>query len=151
MKPLQIARDALKVVWNHKSLWLFGFFLAGGGGVSGQYSKPFKSAHAAAPQALPGWLLPAVAGAVVIAAALLLFTFVSEGALIDSARKAKAGEAARVRDGMRAGLRSFWRVLGVKLSVAGVMVLSAAVLALPFFHAVTHALPKWAVAAMVVP
>jgi hypothetical protein len=149
MKPLSIAKEALKAVWNHKSLWLFGFFAAGSSTLSARSSPTFHTTHAA--HEVPAWLPPALAVAVVLAIGMLFFIFASHGALIDAARKVKAGEQTGVRSGMRAGLDSFGRVAGVTLLMALVLLSSAAVLAAPMVVALLLGAAKWMVAVTALP
>jgi hypothetical protein len=149
MKPLSIAKEALKAVWNHKSLWLFGFFVASSGTVSGRSTPQLH--NAVAPHQLPAWLPPALAVAVVMAVGMLFFIVASHGALIDAARKVKEGEPTGVRTGLRAGLGSFWRVAGVTLSMLLVTALSATVLAAPVGVALLLGASKWIAAAIALP
>jgi hypothetical protein len=150
MKPLSIAKEALKAVWNHKSLWLFGFFLAGSGAVSTRSLPQFHSTGAA-PHPLPAWLPPVFVIAIIIAVGMLFFILTSEGALIDAGNKVKSGEATGVRSGVRVGLRAFWRVTGVKLTMTALLLTSAAVLAAPLMLALKHGVAGWVVALLALP
>jgi hypothetical protein len=148
MKTMSIAKDALKAVWNHKSLWLFGFFAAAAGGAGGGQTRAHGSGAA---HELPAWLPPALAVAAVIALGVMFMMLTSQGALIDGARKAKNGEATGVGAGFRAGLASFWKVAGIVVSMGLLMLLSAAVLAAPMAAALLLGASMWIVAPLALP
>ena len=126
MNPFSLAKDAVRLVWNHKVLWAFGFFIAGGAG--GAVSR----SHAAgAGGATPLWLWPAVGAALVLGLAFAVLHVAAEGALIDGARGSKAQEPVTLRSGFRAGFARFGAVLGVKALVVAMMLGITAVVLSP--------------------
>ena len=143
MRPIKVAQDAFKALWSHKILWLFGFFVAagGGGGGGGARAKNFSSAAASTHAGLPGWFWPVLAVGVVFAIGALVMHLLSEGALIDGARRSRQGETVTARDGFRAGLASFGRVLGIKVVVGGLIAVPLLVMLTPAVLAALHIIP----------
>lgn len=111
MDVFRIARDSLSTVWNHKYLWLFGFFVAGAGSGGGHGGgAPTASSAAGVPQ----WVFLLLAGAAVLGLAALVMYIISEGALIEGVGQVQRGERYSIKHGMRGGLGHFWRVLDAR-------------------------------------
>ena len=110
MDIIRIAKEALSTAWNHKYLWLFGFFVAGAsGGGGGQGGAP----TAGGAGVVPDWVFLLLAGGAVLGLVALTMYIISEGALIEGVVKVREGEEFSIRAGFRSGLSHFWRVLGV--------------------------------------
>jgi hypothetical protein len=148
MDLMAIARQAWQMTWRHKALWMFGLFVVatgggGGGGDSGVKDQAGGDATA--------WLWPIVVAGVVAGLAALWMHVVSEGALIDAARRVRAGEVPRNREELRAGRAAFGRVVRVKLLGFAAMIGLAALLAVPALLAVAEVLPVLTAIAVGVP
>ncbi|MGC4118116.1 MAG: hypothetical protein QM765_26915 [Myxococcales bacterium] len=141
MDILSIVKQAWKLLWNNKYLWVFGFFMAGAGGGAGGPSS--KHGAAGTHEALPLWVWPLIAGGALLGLAALFMHVVSEAALIEGVRERGAEHPFSLREGFRTGLRHFWRVLGVKALAALVVVLVAGAIVAPILVAVTEFAPLW--------
>jgi hypothetical protein len=112
-----IVTRSARVAWNHKFLWFFGFFAAGGGG-GGNYGsvgehgaaeiKDFFLAHIEVLAAI-------IMGLVLLWLVFVVMGIISKGALISCIRRGDAGEHITFEQGWRAGLKSFWGILGLAL------------------------------------
>lgn len=127
-----IARQAWRMTWRHKPLWAFGLFAAAGGGSGGL--------QAGLPGLEAGLLWALVGGAGLVGLAALTLHVLSDAALIDAARRVRAGEAPRAGEELAAGAAAFWRVLRVKLLAAGAFLALGAALAAPALLAVAGVL-----------
>ncbi|HEY3444917.1 MAG TPA: hypothetical protein VGK67_01085 [Myxococcales bacterium] len=143
MDILSIVKQAWKLLWTNKYLWVFGFFMAGVGGGAGGPPSKHGTGTGGGHEALPIWLWPVLAVAALLAIAALVMHVVSEAALIEGIRERKDEQAFSLREGFRFGLRHFWRVLGVKALAALVVVLVGAAIVAPILVAVTGHAPLW--------
>lgn len=139
MRYENLLNRAARIVWRRPWLWLLALlagetYSGGGGGGNTTSFQRFGSPNQAAP-ALPdlGWVpqwLTDRAGLIIEGVALLavlaflwfLLSCAATGALIATVDRVNAGESVSFGAAWRMGLRSFWRVLGLKLLV-GVLVL----------------------------
>jgi hypothetical protein len=111
-----IVTRSARVAWNHKFLWFFGFFAGSGGGGGGNYGslgeqgateiRDFFVSHLEI-------LALIVVGIVLLWLVLLVMGLISKGALFSCIRRADSGERITFDDGWRAGLKSFWGLLGI--------------------------------------
>lgn len=127
MRILEVAEQSFKTSWKHKSLWVFGLFVAGAGG-SGS-SAPGSAAGNAAQN--PGWLIPFLVVAALVAIAGVVMHLLSEGALIRGVQRVRSGANIRIGETMREGFKTVPRVLGVKVLGAMVMGGVLAAIAIP--------------------
>jgi hypothetical protein len=111
-----IVTRSLRMTWDHKFLWFFGFFAASSGGSvvnwgeeGAQNIKDFFLAHLEL-------LVLIVMGLVILWLVLLVMGIISKGALIGSIASIDRGEPVRFEGAWRRGLRSFWGLLGIVLS-----------------------------------
>lgn len=152
MKPTQVARAALRTIWTHKSLWVFGFFVAaagaGGAGRAGGSRKP--PTGLSLPEGLPSWVWGVVAAAAVLALIGIVIHAVCDAALIDGVRRSRAAEPVSVGQGIRAGLANFGRLVRVKVIAIAAMLGCALVVAVPTGLHFLDALPTWAWATLTV-
>lgn len=140
MDIIPIAKEALSTAWNHKYLWLFGFFVAGAsGGGGGQGGAP----TAGGAGVVPDWVFVLLAGGVVLGLAALVMYVISEGALIEGVVRVRQGERFSVGAGFRSGLRHFWRVLGLKALMFFAAALSVAAVAAPAVLGKLGHIPLW--------
>jgi hypothetical protein len=125
-----LIKDAFAISWCNKYLWFFGFFAGGTGtnfltnvpsGVGnfdgGDFEQSGGGASGLAAQLGPGIfdnaaLIVALVVVGVVILLLLALTLISQGALAENAAAIDRGEGRRFSSGWRAGLRTFWRVLG---------------------------------------
>jgi membrane-anchored glycerophosphoryl diester phosphodiesterase (GDPDase) len=124
-----LIRDAFRICWRNRFLWVFGFFVGGtgtnfvgnippGGGSfdGGDFERSGVPVFAAqmGPDVLDSVAL--IVALVVVAVVLVLFfivmNLISQGALAESVAAMDRGEGRRFSSGWRAGLRNVWRVLG---------------------------------------
>lgn len=168
MNVVDVVKESVRTVWRNKALWLFGLFVAsgssGGSGTSHSSSKgagggPLgaealnQAGHEALEKLTPylEWLAVAAVLGVVLAAAALVLHVVSEGALIDGARRAREGQKVRLKESFRAGWSSFGRVLGIKLCLALCLVPVGLVAMGLVLLAMLHVVPLWTVVALGAP
>ncbi|HTK04531.1 MAG TPA: hypothetical protein VL500_03015 [Candidatus Eisenbacteria bacterium] len=138
----RILTDAWRIAWNHKHLWVFGFFatLIGFGAVTEVFFNSYERTADALPLAasagslsalIPGLTTiraivayspyPALSLLIFLVVFTMLFavfawmTLVSVGALILGARKISRGGEPTFGDGVKAGAEKFWSLLGVNL------------------------------------
>jgi hypothetical protein len=136
-----LVRKSLDIMWKFKYLWLFGFFLefgSGGGTWFGNLPDKVKLpvSHFIRGDILGGALVGAIL--LVIAVALLVFLVfvimyvISQGGMIHCVRKIQAGENAGLREGWDAGIKYFWRILGILVIIVIVSLAVAAFTIGPF-------------------
>jgi hypothetical protein len=138
----RIMADAWRITWNHKHLWVFGFFtaLTGFGSVSEVFFNASRRVGEWFPLLAAGksplYLIPGLTTMKAIisfsaspVAALVIFlvvfgllsvvflwmTMTSVGALVSSARKIEKGGEPTFSEGMRVGADRFWTILGINL------------------------------------
>jgi hypothetical protein len=144
MEPVKIAKSAVHTIWTHKSLWLFGFFVAAGAGTGATrgtgVGKPPLSIEGA--HATPAWVFALIAVGVVLALVGLLVNVVSDAALIDGVRRSRASEPVTVRRGFHAGWASFGRLLRLKALVLAMYLGASLLLATPAGLHLLGAVPK---------
>lgn len=134
MDTLHIAKTALRTLFDHKRLWLFGFFVAAGSGSSFSYSGDGE---------MPAWAVGLLIGTLVLACVGLFLHILSESALIESVRVAWLQGDVQLGSGARQGMRRFVPVLAIKALAGGAMLLSVAAIAAPALLAAFHVLPAW--------
>ncbi len=179
MRLSSIIGDSLSLTLRNRSLWVFGLFVAAGGGASGSAQSGSQgqdvpaSAGAAAesmqdlPVALAGLAqaatqmgevlaanLPLVMGGVaLVGLGALALHVLSEGALIEGVSRLHRDPEAKftVRRGFRLGLDHFGAVLGVKALALLLGLLLAVLVAAPFALAGLGVLPLAAALAIGLP
>jgi hypothetical protein len=117
-----LVKKSLDIMWKFKYLWLFGFFLefgSGGGTSFGNISEKAKLPIRDYIQsdflegALVGAVLLLVALALLVFLVFLIMYIISQGGMIHCVRKIQAGENSSLREGWDAGIKNFWRILGI--------------------------------------
>lgn len=134
MDSLEIARESVRTLWRHKSLWVLGFFVApgsggGGGGGGGGGSGSAGPGGASVPDAALPWLVLAGVAALGIAVAFFVVHLVCEGALIEAVRRGRGGERLGLRRGLREGRRHAMTLAAIKLLAFGLGLLGMVPLA----------------------
>ncbi|MHB1343388.1 MAG: DUF7544 domain-containing protein [Thermoleophilia bacterium] len=142
----ELLRAAWRITWRHKYLWILGFFAAEGGGCSFSGSPPggsFGNYSANGPTGAEDWfasnwvLLVALGfGLLVLGLAMWVISVITTGGLISGTDAAHGGRPdAGLGPAWRAGVHSFWRLLGmwllVGLAVFLVILLLLLIIALP--------------------
>lgn len=134
MDTLHIAKTALRTLFDHKRLWLFGFFVAAGTGASYNYSGDGD---------WPVWAIALLIAVLVLGFAGAFLHVLSESALIKAVKDTWAGSDVQLAPSMRLGLRRFLPVLGIKVLVALANLLSLAVVAAPAVLGALSVVPLW--------
>lgn len=150
MRKIELAKEALGLMWRRKYLWLFGLFagagVGGGGNGSGSAGVGPGGVAAGAKGDQVDWgsplLVGLIAAAVVFGLVGLVLHVVSEAALIEGVRQERAGARLGIRRGFAAGAKHFWRVLGLKVLFALALLVSVAVIGLPALLGVLAVIPR---------
>jgi hypothetical protein len=107
---------SLRITWDHKFLWFFGFFAASGGGSVLNWSergpdqiRDFFLAHVEL-------LALIIFGLVLLWLIFFVMSVISKGALVKSIARADRGEAIGFELAWRSGLKSFWGLLGILIT-----------------------------------
>ncbi|MFH1502071.1 MAG: hypothetical protein ABIG03_03395 [Candidatus Eisenbacteria bacterium] len=119
---------SIRTAWKYKFLWFFGFFASSGGGNGnfgnwgddgGEWIRDFIYMH-------PVAVVLIVMGAVVLGLAFLVMNIICTGGLIRSTSGANRGQPISFSQTWRAGLHTFWRILGTTvLAILTVLVVTA--------------------------
>jgi hypothetical protein len=123
-----IIKRAWKITWEHKILWLFGFFLMSGGanysssfqtpGTPGDMAPEQMEAMTYAFEQVEPWL-PVLIGVAILMAVVAIvwwvFSIAANGGLVHLANEAEEGREVRAGLGWRAGFRNWGRVFIIYL------------------------------------
>lgn len=121
-----LVKRTLDIMWKFKYLWIFGFFLEfGSGGGTWFFNLPEKIKlpvgdfirYDFLEGVLVGAIVLLVMAALVIFLVFLIMYIISQGGLVHSVWRTSTGENPALRDGWDAGLRNFWRILGIKVII----------------------------------
>jgi len=141
MDVIDIAKRSLRTLWVNKHLWFFGFFVAslgsGGGG-----DRRHQGGHIAV-EALPAWAWALLAVAAVVGLVTLVLHILSEAALIEGVAESEKGERLAIGQGLQRGRKHFWKLVGLKVLLGLVMLVSFAVIAAPAALAHFGLIPIW--------
>jgi hypothetical protein len=114
-----IVTRSVRIAWNNKFLWFFGFF-AGSGWGGGQVGynphgerivgqvQDFFVAHLEL-------LVAFIVGMVFLTLVLAVLAVISKGAIVSCISRADRGERIRLEEGWDMGVKRFWGVLGIGL------------------------------------
>jgi hypothetical protein len=136
-----LVRKALDIMWKFKYLWIFGFFLEFGSGSGGWFGNlPDKIKAPIGDFVCCGSLEDALVGVIIMLALVALLVFVvflimyiiSQGGMVHCVWRINQGEKTTLRDGWDAGVKNFWRVLGIAVMVIIFALVAAMVTILPF-------------------
>lgn len=139
MDYFDVLKRGLKIAWEHKRLWVLGFFVAGAASVpSPSYTQtmpgPDQPEAAAQIEPLLRWAeanlgLLAVLAAVLVFVGLLLFvlSIAAHGGLVWAVNEAAEGRPVQLRDAWGAGFRRWGRtfMIGLCLLVPTALLLGA--------------------------
>jgi len=137
----RLVKRALDIMWKFKYLWIFGFFLefgSGGGGWIGNLPEKIKMrvgdfiGGGFLEGALLGVIVLLVLAGLVIFVAFLIMYIISQGGLIHCVSRIEAGENSTLRDGWNAGVKNFWRILGISILILIFILGTALVTLAPF-------------------
>lgn len=131
-----IIRDAFKLAWKYKYLWLFGLFAAGGGSMN--FNLPGGGDSSGDPmaqvEAAWEWILAALAIIILVGLVLgiiiLILHVISKSALIYNVYQILTGGRHALSGGWDFGVTRFWPMLGVTLLEFVITVAFVTVLAL---------------------
>lgn len=149
MRKIDLAKEALELMWRRKYLWLFGLFAGAGGGGGGNGSSSAGvgpgGAAAGAKDGMPEWGVPLLVGLVALAVVFtivgVVLHVVSEAALIEGVRRDRTGERLGIRRGFTVGVGYFWRVLGLKVLFVFAFLVPVAVVATPAILGAAEVIP----------
>ena len=131
-----LVKRALDIMWKFKYLWVFGFFLEFGSGTGGWFGNLPEKIKLPLGDFLSGALVGAIIFLVLVGffifLVFLIMYLISQGGLIHCVSKIESGETSTLRDGWDAGIKNFWRILGISILIL-IFILGAAVVTLgPF-------------------
>ena len=131
-----LVKRALDIMWKFKYLWIFGFFLefGSGGGAGGpmpdKIKEPIGDFFGGIP--LMSIIIPLILIGLVVFVLFLILYIISQGGLIHCVSRIESGEKPTLRDGWNAGVKNFWRILGIGIIIL-IFVFAAAMITLgPF-------------------
>jgi hypothetical protein len=135
-----LVRKALDIMWKFKYLWIFGFFLefgsSGGGFVNIQEKIKVPIGDYIRGDFLEGALMGLIIMLLLVAflvfVVFLIMYIISQGGLVHCVWRINQGEKPTLRDGWDAGVKNFWRVLGIAVMVIIFILVAAMVTLLPF-------------------
>jgi hypothetical protein len=116
-----LVKRALDIMWKFKYLWVFGFFLEFGSGTGGWFGNLSERCELPVGDFISGALVGAIIFLVLVGLLLflvfLIMYLISQGGLIHCVWKIESGEKPTLRDGWNAGIRNFWRILGISILI----------------------------------
>jgi hypothetical protein len=135
-----LVKKALDIMWKFKYLWIFGFFLefgsSGGGVVNFQDKIKLPIGDYIRGDFLEGALMGLIIMLLLVAflvfVVFLIMYIISQGGLVHCVWRINQGEKSTLRDGWDAGVKNFWRVLGIAVMVIIFMLVAVMVTLLPF-------------------
>ena len=131
-----LVKRALDIMWKFKYLWVFGFFMEFGTGTGGWFGNLPEKVKLPVGDFLSGALIGAIVllvlvGLVVFVLFLIMY-IISQGGLIHCVWRIESGENPTLRHGWDAGIKNFWRILGISILIL-IFLLGAALVTLgPF-------------------
>lgn len=131
-----LVKRALDIMWKFKYLWVFGFFLEFGSGTGSWFGNLPEKIKLPLGDFLSGALVGAIIFLVLVGffifLVFLIMYLISQGGLIHCVSRIENGEKPTLRDGWDAGIKNFWRILGISILIL-IFILGAAVVTLgPF-------------------
>jgi hypothetical protein len=135
-----LVKRALDIMWKFKYLWIFGFFLefgsSGGGVINFQEKIKLPIGDYIRGDFLEGALMGLIIMLLLVAflvfVVFLIMYIISQGGLVHCVWKINQGEKTTLRDGWDAGVKNFWRVLGIAVMIIIFMLVAVMVTLLPF-------------------
>ena len=116
-----LVKRALDIMWKFKYLWIFGFFLEFGSGGGGFGNLPDKLKTPIGDFfggiSLVSIIIPLILIGLVIFVLFLILYIISQGGLIHCVSRIESGENPTLRDGWNAGVKNFWRILGIGILI----------------------------------
>ncbi len=110
-----IVQRSIAIMWRHKFLWFFGFFVSAGGSGGSNWVEERWDVVGDYFSTRVEFLALVIVLAVVVWLILFVMSIISRGALIDGVSAAERGERPTFQSVWNGGLRSFLRLLGLVL------------------------------------
>jgi len=126
-----IVQRSLKVVFRHKFLWFFGFFLAGGGGSIGNWGEGISTESRHWMTTHVQLLTLLIVCAVILWFALVVMSLISKGALISGISESDQGRQITFSGQWSVGVRNALKILGITLLSVVMVLVVLVVLAIP--------------------
>ncbi len=143
-----VSRSA-KTAWKYKFLWFFGFFAASGGGNVGRWSEDGASWFRDVLLNNPILLVLIVMGVVILALVFMVMNVICTGGLIRSTSMADRGQPISFSQTWKAGLGTFWRLLGTTLLAILTFLVVTAICMLPILLSVLGGAAGIAIAVLI--
>ncbi len=144
-----LVSHSVKLAWKHKFLWFFGFFASASGGNVGQWTeegsgwvRDFFLQHL-------GILVLIVVGVVILWFAFLVMNIISTGGLIRGISDAARDRPVSFGETWRAGLNTFWRLLGLTVLAILTFLVVTAVCLFPIIMSLLGGAPGMAIAVLI--
>ncbi|UCD63902.1 MAG: hypothetical protein JSW34_00310 [Candidatus Zixiibacteriota bacterium] len=132
----RLVTRSFEIAWKYKSLWIFGLF-AGGGWSNLNFDIPTRKSYSFDTPGLenildisPEKIVMFAIAVVTVIVVMILLSFISEAALIDSVNRIDRGGRYRFMDAFSTGIDFFLRFLGVFLLGVFTGIVFTAILAL---------------------
>ena len=144
-----LVSNSIRLAWKHKFLWFFGFFASSSGGNVGQWTeegsgwvRDFYLQHL-------GILVLIVVGVVILWFAFLVMNIISTGGLIRGISDAARDRPVSFGETWRAGLNTFWRLLGLTVLAILTFLVVTAVCLFPIIMSLLGGAPGIAIAVLI--
>lgn len=144
-----IVSRSVRTAWRYKFLWFFGFFASSGGGnfgnwgdEGGEWVRDFFLRN-------PMLLVLIVMGAVLLGLILFIMNIICTGGLIRSTSAADRGHLISFSQTWKAGLSTFWRILGVTILAILTMLVITALCGVPIVLSLLGGAPGIVIAVLI--
>ncbi len=131
-----LVKRALDIMWKFKYLWIFGFFMEFGTGTGGWFGNLPEKVKLPVGDFLSGALVGAIIFLVLVGLFIflvfLIMYLISQSGLIHCVSRIEHGENPTLRDGWNAGVKNFWRILGISIMILIFILASGLVTIVPF-------------------
>ncbi|NOY88508.1 MAG: hypothetical protein GXO93_03835 [FCB group bacterium] len=128
MNYSKIVNRSIEIAWRYKTLWVFGIFAGGGLPLLNFDYNDFNSSSWSADtfnsfsNISNELIVLLIAGFMVFGLAFFFMYLVSQGALIDAVNKIERGGVYKFSTSFSAGLKFFWRFLGISVLAIAILV-----------------------------
>ena len=144
-----LVSNSMRLAWKHKFLWFFGFFASSSGGNVGQWTEEGGEWVRDLLVQHLGILVLVIVGVVVLWFAFLVMNIISTGGLIRSISDGARDRPVSFGDTWRAGLSTFWRLLGLTVLAILTFLVVTAVCLFPIIMSLLGGAPGIAIAVLI--